>query len=92
VQRIFNPSTVSYGELLEIFFVIHDPTTLNRQGNDVGTQYRSAIFYHSAEQKRIAEQTIQQMSQAHIYDAPIVTRPRAGFALLSGRGLPSGVL
>jgi peptide-methionine (S)-S-oxide reductase len=65
---------ISYRELLDVFFTIHDPTTLNRQGNDVGTQYRSAIFYHSPEQKAIAEQTIKQLSGDKIWRDPIVTQ------------------
>jgi peptide-methionine (S)-S-oxide reductase len=72
-QLSFDPKQVSFKEILEVFFVIHDPTTLNRQGNDVGTQYRSAIFYHSAEQKAAAEQVIANMSAAKIYEDPIVT-------------------
>ena len=74
VQITFDPKVVSYKELLEVFFVIHDPTTLNRQGNDVGTQYRSAIFYHSPEQKRIVEQTIRELDAEKVFDAPIVTQ------------------
>ena len=72
-QVSFDPKQVSFKEILEVFFVIHDPTTLNRQGNDVGTQYRSAIFYHSAEQKAAAEQVIANMSAAKVYEDPIVT-------------------
>ena len=72
-QLSFDPKQVSFKEILEVFFVIHDPTTLNRQGNDVGTQYRSAIFYHSAEQKAAAEQVIANMSAAKVYEDPIVT-------------------
>ena len=74
VQVTFDPSVVSYKALLEVFFVIHDPTTRDRQGNDVGTQYRSAIFYHSAEQKRVAEQTIRELDAQKVFDAPIVTQ------------------
>ena len=74
VQVTFDPSIVSYKELLEVFFVIHDPTTRDRQGNDVGTQYRSAIFYHAAEQKRVAEQTIRELDAQKVFDAPIVTQ------------------
>jgi peptide-methionine (S)-S-oxide reductase len=73
VQVTFDPAVVSFKEILEVFFAIHDPTTLNRQGPDVGTQYRSAIFYHSQEQKAIAEQVIEELDAAHIWDAPIVT-------------------
>jgi len=73
VQVAFDPSAVSYKELLEVFFTIHDPTTLNRQGGDVGTQYRSAVFYHSPEQRETAEQVIAEMSAARVWDAPIVT-------------------
>ena len=74
VRITFDPKVVSYKELLEVFFVIHDPTTLNRQGNDVGTQYRSAIFYHSPEQKRIAEQTIRELESQKLFDTRIVTQ------------------
>lgn len=71
IQVIFDPAVVSYQEILEIFFTVHDPTTLNRQGNDVGTQYRSVIFYHSEEQKTIAEAV--KKNAASIWDDPIVT-------------------
>jgi len=77
VQVTFDPSVVSYKALLEVFFVIHDPTTRDRQGNDVGTQYRSAIFYHSAEQKRVAEQTIRELDAEKVFDTPIVTELKA---------------
>ena len=73
VQVTFDPSAVSYKELLEVFFTIHDPTTLNRQGADVGTQYRSAVFYHTPEQREAAEQVIAEMTAARVWDAPIVT-------------------
>ena len=73
VRLTFDPGVVSFKEILEVFFVIHDPTTLNRQGNDVGTQYRSAVFYHSAGQKSAADQVIENLNLARIYDAPIVT-------------------
>src|SRR5436305_1054166 len=73
VQVTFDPSIVSFREILEIFFAIHDPTTLNRQGADVGTQYRSAIFYHSPEQKEITEKLISELNAEGIWDAPIVT-------------------
>jgi peptide-methionine (S)-S-oxide reductase len=73
VRVTFDPQVISYHDLLKVFFTIHDPTTLNRQGNDVGTQYRSAIFYHSPEQKATAEQVIQELTEAHLWDHPIVT-------------------
>ena len=73
VQITYDPQVVSFAELLEVFFTIHDPTTLNRQGGDIGTQYRSAIFYHSPEQKEIAERLISEFDAQHIWDAPIVT-------------------
>jgi peptide-methionine (S)-S-oxide reductase len=73
VQLTFDPQVISFREILEVFFTIHDPTQLNRQGPDVGPQYRSAIFYHSAEQKAVAEQVIQEIGSAGIWDAPIVT-------------------
>jgi peptide-methionine (S)-S-oxide reductase len=71
VQVTFDPSVVGYREVVEIFFTIHDPTTLNRQGNDVGTQYRSAIYFHSPEQQETAKHVIAEM--ANVWDAPIVT-------------------
>jgi peptide-methionine (S)-S-oxide reductase len=74
VQVSFDPSKTSYREILEIFFSIHDPTTLNRQGTDVGTQYRSAIFYHSEKQKAIAEELIAGLNKAHLWKKPIVTQ------------------
>jgi peptide-methionine (S)-S-oxide reductase len=74
VQVSFDPSKISYREILEIFFSVHDPTTLNRQGSDVGTQYRSAIFYQSKEQKVIAEQLIGELDKAHLWKKPIVTQ------------------
>lgn len=73
VQITFDPQVVSYHDLLNVFFTIHDPTTLNRQGGDIGTQYRSAIFYHTPEQKATAEQVIGELSAAHLWNAPIVT-------------------
>jgi peptide-methionine (S)-S-oxide reductase len=73
VQLTFDPAVVSFREILEVFFVIHDPTTLNRQGNDAGPQYRSAIFYHSPEQKAAAEEVIAWLAQEHVYRDPIVT-------------------
>ncbi len=73
VQIHFDPNVVSYRDLLNVFFTIHDPTTLNRQGADIGTQYRSAIFYHDEEQKKIAEEVIQDLNAKKIWDQPIVT-------------------
>jgi len=73
VQIRFIPDTISYGELLELFWRYHDPTTLNRQGADVGTQYRSAIFYHNEEQRRVAEASREEADLAGIWPDPIVT-------------------
>jgi len=73
VQITFDPSVVSYRDLLEVFFAIHDPTTLNRQGHDVGTQYRSEIFYHSPDQKAAAEDVIAALTKDQVFDDPIVT-------------------
>lgn len=73
VQITFDPEIVSFTEILEVFFMTHDPTTLNRQGNDVGTQYRSAVFYHSEKQKQTAEEIIQLFGEEKVYDNPIVT-------------------
>ncbi|MBZ0184292.1 MAG: peptide-methionine (S)-S-oxide reductase MsrA [Melioribacteraceae bacterium] len=72
-QIIYDPQKISYKELLEVFWSTHDPTTLNRQGNDVGTQYRSAIFYHNEEQKKLAEEYKRKLAEAKIFDNPIVT-------------------
>jgi len=82
VEVAYDPSRITYGTLLRIFFsVAHDPTQLNRQGNDVGTSYRSAIFYESDDQKRIAEAYIAQLDAAHVFPKPIVTQvtPLEGF-------------
>ncbi|HZN26624.1 MAG TPA: peptide-methionine (S)-S-oxide reductase MsrA, partial [Burkholderiales bacterium] len=73
VQLEFDPAVVSFSDILQVFFVIHDPTTKDRQGNDVGTQYRSAIFYHSPEQKAAAERVIAEITRAGLYRDPIVT-------------------
>jgi len=73
VRVAFDPDELSYRDLLAVFFTIHDPTTLNRQGNDAGTQYRSAIFYHSEEQKRVAEEVIARIGKEEIFRNPIVT-------------------
>ena len=73
IEIIFDPKMVSYGELLEIFFATHDPTTLNRQGADVGTQYRSEVFYHNEEQKKITEDYIALMNLENTFGKPLVT-------------------
>jgi peptide-methionine (S)-S-oxide reductase len=73
VQVTFDPEVISLGQILDVFFTIHDPTTLNRQGADVGTQYRSAIFYHTPEQKQTAEQKIAELKDAGLWANPIVT-------------------
>ena len=77
VQVRFDPAEISYRELLKIFFTLHDPTQLNRQGNDVGTQYRSAIFWHTPEQKAEAEAVIAELTSAKQFAAPIVTEVTA---------------
>jgi len=77
VQIKFDPDVISYADILRVFFSVHDPTTLNRQGNDIGTQYRSVIFYHSEQQKREAEKIISEITEARIYDNPIVTEVTA---------------
>lgn len=74
VQIRFEPETIPYRELLEVFFAVHDPTTLNRQGPDVGTQYRSAIFYHTPEQERTARQVIAELEASGVWKDPIVTQ------------------
>ena len=73
VRLTFDPAQISFRDLLDVFFTIHDPTTLNRQGADVGTQYRSAIFYHSEDQREAAEEVVRELSRQQIWDAPIVT-------------------
>jgi peptide-methionine (S)-S-oxide reductase len=73
VRLVYDPAQITLREILEIFFVIHDPTTLNRQGNDAGTQYRSGIYYATPEQKDIADEMIRQMSQDKLFGQPIVT-------------------
>lgn len=76
VRITFDPVQISYRDLLEIFFVIHDPSTLNRQGNDIGTQYRSVIFYHSAAQKETAHALIRELENEKIWGKPVVTEVR----------------
>jgi peptide-methionine (S)-S-oxide reductase len=73
VRVTFDPAVISYRDLLEIFFAIHDPTTPNRQGADVGTQYRSAVFYHTPEQKRVADEVIAELTAGQVWPGPIVT-------------------
>jgi len=74
VQIAYDPKVISYRDLLQIFFVLHDPTTLNRQGHDVGTQYRSAVFFHSPEQNHIAQTVIAELEKEKTWDRPIVTQ------------------
>ncbi len=74
VQATFDPAKISYREIMEIFFSVHDPTTLNRQGADVGTQYRSAIFYHNEQQKASTDKLIEELTKARAWSKPIVTR------------------
>jgi peptide-methionine (S)-S-oxide reductase len=73
VQITFDPEAVSYAKILEVFFLMHDPTTLNRQGNDIGTQYRSVIFFHNGEQERTAREAIELLEKNRIYHDPVVT-------------------
>lgn len=77
VQITFDPGTITFRDLLDVFFTIHDPTTLNRQGADIGTQYRSAIFYHTPEQRQTAEAVIAELEAAHVWPNPIVTEVKA---------------
>jgi len=74
VQVTFDPDELSYRDLLGVFFTLHDPTTLDRQGGDVGTQYRSAIFYHDDAQRRAAEDVVKELEAEHVFDDPIVTK------------------
>jgi peptide-methionine (S)-S-oxide reductase len=76
-QITFDPAEISFADILRVFFAVHDPTTLNRQGNDIGSSYRSAIFYHSPEQKQTAEEIIKEVTEAGIYDNRIVTEVTA---------------
>lgn len=73
IQITFDPKIISFAEILEVFFATHDPTTLNRQGNDIGTQYRSVIFYHNEEQKKISEKVLSLLEKDKVYDNPVVT-------------------
>ncbi len=81
VQVRFDPAAISYEDILRVFFTVHDPTTLNRQGNDIGTQYRSAVFYHDQDQRRTAEKIIREIDEKHIWNGRIVTEvsPFAAF-------------
>ncbi|MGB0883255.1 MAG: peptide-methionine (S)-S-oxide reductase MsrA [Flavobacteriales bacterium] len=83
IQLTFDPNIVSYTDLLEVFFSVHNPTTLNRQGNDVGTQYRSVIFYHNTNQKTTAKQVIKTLDDSKVYSSKIVTtlQPETTFYL-----------
>ena len=74
VQVAFNPDEIAFRDLLGVFFTLHDPTTLDRQGGDVGTQYRSAIFYHDDEQRHTAEEVVRELEAEHVFDDPIVTK------------------
>jgi peptide-methionine (S)-S-oxide reductase len=73
VQITFDPSIITYRDLLGVLFTIHDPTTMNRQGNDIGTQYRSVVYFHSADQERAVRETIAELEREKVYDDPIVT-------------------
>jgi peptide-methionine (S)-S-oxide reductase len=92
VQISFDPAVVSFKEILEVFFVIHDPTTLNRQGNDSGTQYRSAIFYHSPAQKAAADEVIAHLTGAKLWRDPIVTEVTPATVFYSAEGYCSFVV
>jgi peptide-methionine (S)-S-oxide reductase len=91
IEITFDPKITSYRALLELFFQIHDPTTRNRQGNDVGSSYRSAIFYVSDEQKRIAEDTIADVNAAGLWPGKVVTEVAPRRSLLGSRAGPSGL-
>ena len=84
IRISFDAAELSYADLLRVFFTIHDPTTLNRQGNDSGTQYRSAIFYHSAEQKKIAQEIIAEVAAEKVYSGKIVTEVTAASTFYMG--------
>lgn len=86
VQVTFDPQIISFQEILQVFFTIHDPTTLNRQGADVGTQYRSAVFYHTPEQQAIAQQVIADLTAAGLWKAPIVTEVKPLTAFYRAEG------
>lgn len=84
VQLVFDPALISYQEILEIFFTLHDPTQLNRQGNDVGSQYRSAIFFHDINQQQIAEKIIKELIESNAFEQDIVTQISPAVTFHSG--------
>lgn len=86
IQVTFDPAVITFRDILDVFFTIHDPTTLNRQGADVGTQYRSAIFYHSPEQKATAEQVIAELNAAKLWSSRIVTEVTAASTFYPAEG------
>jgi peptide-methionine (S)-S-oxide reductase len=86
VQLTFDPRRVSYGKLLELFWKLHDPTTLNRQGNDIGTQYRSAVYYHSEAQRQAAEKSKQELAASGTQRSPIVTEITRAETFYRGEG------
>jgi peptide-methionine (S)-S-oxide reductase len=86
VRVTFDPSVISYADLLTVFFTVHDPTTLDRQGADVGTQYRSAIFYHSPEQRAVAEEVMKGLAAQGLWSDPIVTELAPAGAFYSAEG------
>jgi peptide-methionine (S)-S-oxide reductase len=90
VQITFDPTVISYRELLEMFFAFHDPTTMNRQGHDAGTQYRSAIFHGSPEQKAAAEAMISELTAQRVFDDPIVTEVTPLTAFYPAEGYHQG--
>jgi peptide-methionine (S)-S-oxide reductase len=90
VQLTFDPTVISYRDILNVFFATHDPTTLNRQGADVGTQYRSVIFYHTPEQERIAEERIADLNAEKIWNGPIITEVVPYVAFYPAEGYHQG--
>jgi peptide-methionine (S)-S-oxide reductase len=92
IQITYDPKKITFDELLEVFWKTHDPTTLNRQGADEGTQYRSAVFYHSEEQKSLATEYRKKLDASGAFNNPIVTEITAFFRILSCRGLPPELL
>ena len=89
-QITFDPDVISYKELLEVFWMTHDPTTLNRQGADVGTQYRSGIYYHNEKQQQIANSVIKDLEQVAIFDAPIVTEVKPATTFYPAEAIHQG--